>query len=69
MVKNSFVWVLLSLLLSSCMVTYPSSDKQAYLKSKNATKLVVPAPLQGDEISSFYFLPDANGNKKVSIKP
>ena len=51
------------------MVTYPSSDKQAYLKSKNATKLVVPAPLQGDEISSFYFLPDANGNKKVSIKP
>ena len=69
MVKNSLVLAVLSLSLVSCMVTYPSNDKQAYLKSKNASKLVVPAPLQSDEISAFYLLPDAKGNKKVSIKP
>jgi uncharacterized lipoprotein len=60
---------LMVIFLTGCMVSYPSNDKQAYLKSKNATKLVVPAPLQADEISSFYFLPEAEGNKKVSLKP
>lgn len=69
MVKIFFVLALLNVFLTSCMVTYPSNDKHVYIKSKNATKLVVPAPLQADEISSFYFLPDAEGNKKVSIKP
>lgn len=56
-------------LLASCGVPYPSNDKQAYLKSKNGPRLVVPPPLEQDEISSFYYLPDAEGQKKVSIKP
>ena len=69
MVNKCYILAGLTLLLSGCQVNYPSNDKDAYLKSKNATKLEVPAPLQGDEISSFYFLPDATGSKKVSIKP
>ena len=56
-------------LLAGCQVPYPSNDKQAYLKSKNRPRLVVPPPLEQDEISSFYYLPDAEGQKKVSIKP
>ena len=69
MVLKYLLVALMGMVLTGCMVTYPSNDKQAYLKSKNATKLVVPAPLQADEISSFYFLPEAEGNKKVSLKP
>lgn len=61
--------VLLVGLLVGCQVPYPSNDKQAYLKSKNGPRLVVPPPLEQDEISSFYYLPDAEGQKKVSIKP
>ena len=61
--------VLSVLVLAGCQVPYASNDKDRYLKSKNSPKLVVPAPLQQDEISSFYYLPDAEGNKKVSIKP
>ena len=61
--------VLMMILLSACQVPYPSNDKKAYLKSKNSPSLVVPSPLRQDEISSFYYLPDATGNKKVSIKP
>lgn len=55
--------------LAGCQMPFPSNDKQAYLKSKNGPRLVVPPPLQQDEISSFYYLPDAEGQKKVSIKP
>lgn len=64
-----FFCVLMMIVLAGCQVPYPSNDKQAYLKSKNAPRLVVPPPLQKDEISSFYYLPDAEGQKKVSIKP
>ena len=55
--------------LVACQVPFASNNKDAYLKSKNGPNLVVPPPLQSDEISSFYNLPDAEGNKKVSIKP
>lgn len=58
-----------SLLLVGCAVPFNSSHKEDYLKSQNAPKLVVQPPLQSDEISSFYFLPDAEGNKQVSIQP
>jgi uncharacterized lipoprotein len=64
------VWLILILLgLGGCQVPYPSNNKDAYLKSKNGPKLVVPPPLQQNEISSFYYLPNADGHKKVSIKP
>jgi uncharacterized lipoprotein len=55
--------------LSACAVPFASSNSHGYLKSRNAPKLVVPPPLQQDEISSFYELPDAEGNKRVSIRP
>lgn len=57
------------LMLGACSVPFDSSQKEAYLKSQNAPKLVVQPPLQSDEISSFYFLPDAEGNKQVSVQP
>ena len=60
---------LVCLALVACQVPFPSNDAKAYLKSKNGPKLVIPAPLKQDEISSFYFLPEACGNKKVSIHP
>jgi hypothetical protein len=65
------VLIIVSLMvgLVACQVPYPSNEKDVYLKSKNGPSLVVPPPLQSDEISSFYNLPDAEGNKKVSIKP
>jgi len=55
--------------LVACRVPYPSNDASAYLKSRNGQPLVIPPPLKQDEISSFYLLPDACGNKKVSIHP
>lgn len=55
--------------LTACQVPYPSNDANAYLKSQNGPNLVVPPPLKQDEISSFYYLPEAKGNKKVSIVP
>lgn len=61
--------VLMLIGLSACQVPYPSNEKNAYLKSKNGPQLVIPEPLRKDEISSFYYLPDAEGNKTVSIKP
>lgn len=64
-----FICVLMMLVLAGCQVPYPSNDKQAYLKSKNGKRVEVPPPLQQDEISSFYYLPDAEGQKRVSIKP
>ncbi len=61
--------VLSCLYVVGCAVPYPSNDAKAYLKSKNGPKLVVPPPMQQDEISSFYDLPDAEGNKRVNISP
>ena len=55
--------------LVSCAVPYSSSNTKGYLKSQNGPKLVVPPPLQKDEISSFYELPNAEGNKRVDIRP
>ena len=55
--------------LVSCAVPYSSSNTKGYLKSQNGPKLVVPPPLQQDEISSFYELPNAEGNKRVDIRP
>lgn len=56
-------------ILVSCAVPYSSSNTKGYLKSQNGPKLVVPPPLQQDEISSFYELPNAEGNKRVDIRP
>ena len=65
-----FVLGLMVLGLAACApVPFASSNSHGYLKSRNAPKLVVPPPLQQDEISSFYFLPEAEGNKRVSIRP
>lgn len=64
-----FLTIITLLALAGCQLPYPSNDKTVYLKSKNGTKPIVPKPLQQDEISAFYYLPDANGSKKVSIKP
>jgi hypothetical protein len=61
--------VVCSVYLIGCAVPFASNDAKAYLKSKNGPKLVVPPPLQKDEISSFYELPDAEGNKRVNIHP
>ena len=55
--------------LVSCAVPYSSSNTKGYLKSQNGPKLVVPPPLQQDEISSFYELSNAEGNKRVDIRP
>ena len=55
--------------LVSCAVPYSSSNTKGYLKGQNGPKLVVPPPLQQDEISSFYELPNAEGNKRVDIRP
>ena len=55
--------------LWGCQVPYPSNDDKAYLKSKNGPNLVIPPPLQQNEMSAFYYLPEAQGNKKVSIHP
>mgnify|MGYP006285082627 CR=1 FL=1 len=66
---KAVVYVLCSLLMVGCSVPFNSSEKDAYLKSKNASKLNVQPPLQSDEISSFYYLPDAEGNKQVSVEP
>ena len=60
---------LVCFVLVSCAVPYSSSNAKGYLKSKNGPKLVVPPPLQQDEISSFYELPNAEGNKRVDIRP
>ena len=68
MVKK-FCLFLGCLALVACQVPYPSNDARAYLKSRNGQPLVIPAPLKQDEISSFYLLPDACGNKRVSIHP
>jgi hypothetical protein len=57
------------LYLVGCAVPYPSNDAKAYLKSQNGPRLVVPSPMQQDEISSFYDLPNAEGNKRVNISP
>ncbi len=57
------------LYLVGCSVPFPSNDAKAYLKSKNGPKLEVPQPMQQDEISSFYDLPNAEGNKRVNISP
>ncbi len=59
----------LCIFMFGCQVPFPSNDAKAYLKSKNGPKLVVPPPLKHDEISSFYFLPEACGNKRVHIHP
>jgi uncharacterized lipoprotein len=61
--------VLFGFFLSACSVPFASNQSDAYLKSHNSPALVTPAPLQQDEISSFYILPEALGDKKVKMEP
>lgn len=68
MLKFGFI-MLLSLSIAACSGPFASNQPDAYLKSKNSPKLVTPPPLNQSEISSFYVLPDAEGEKKVTIEP
>lgn len=68
-----FVYILaLGVLLNACAkneVLYGSSNKKAYLQSKNGPELIVPPPLTTSNISNFYDLPNQTQDARVHITP
>lgn len=48
---------------------YSSNKKNEYLESRNGPDLVIEKPLNSDNISDFYRLPNQPSNAKIGIKP
>lgn len=48
---------------------FSSNQKNEYLENRNGPDLVIEKPLNNNNISEFYRLPNQPQNARVSIKP
>ena len=66
--KNIGLMIALSLVLVGCSAQYTSNGEQQYLASKNGVNLVVPPPLNSENISHYYDLPAQNQDAKIGVE-
>lgn len=62
------VIVALSSIIAGCASYYTSNGEKKYMKSHNGSRLVVPPPLTGGNLSEFYELPTQTQDPKVNIE-
>lgn len=70
MYKIALMFLATGLLISCSSATYYTTNgEKHYLESRNATNIVVPAPLSKNNISDFYNLPTQTQDAHVNVTP